>query len=169
MSFEIPFQAKQRLRKDYMELIKDPVPYITAHPLEENILEWHYVLKGPEDSPYRGGIYHGTIQFPKEFPYKPPAIKMLTPNGRFFPNKSICLSMSEYHPETWSPLWTVSAVLNGLLSFMLTEEKAAGSIVTSIEAKQKYAKSSWAYNLEDKTFCKLFPDLAEEAKTKNKT
>ena len=35
--------AHARLRKDYLRLIKDPVPYIVACPVPENLLEW-YVL-----------------------------------------------------------------------------------------------------------------------------
>ena len=30
-----------------------------------------------------GGYYHGKLVFPKEFPFKPPKIIMITPNGRF--------------------------------------------------------------------------------------
>ena len=41
--------------------IKDPVPYIVAEPLPSNILEWHYVVTGPPDSPYNGGFYHGKV------------------------------------------------------------------------------------------------------------
>lgn len=37
-----------------MRLKKDPVPYVTATPIESNILEWHYVVKGPEGTPYEG-------------------------------------------------------------------------------------------------------------------
>ena len=44
-----------------------------------NILEWHFVIKGPKDTPYYGGSYHGKLIFPSEYPYKPPAIMMLTP------------------------------------------------------------------------------------------
>lgn len=30
-----------------------------------------------------GGYYHGKLIFPREFPFKPPSIYMITPNGRF--------------------------------------------------------------------------------------
>lgn len=83
-----------RLKQDYLRLKRDPVPYITAEPLPQNILEWHYVVKGPEESPYFGGYYHGTLVFPREFPFKPPSIYMLTPNGRFKTNTRLCLSIS---------------------------------------------------------------------------
>ena len=84
-----------------------------------NILEWHFVIKGPKDTPYVGGSYHGKLIFPSEYPYKPPAIMMLTPNGRFNTNTRLCLSMSDFHPETWVPAWSVASILNGVLSFML--------------------------------------------------
>lgn len=31
----------------------------------------------------KGGYYHGKLVFPREFPFKPPSIYMITPNGRF--------------------------------------------------------------------------------------
>ena len=46
----------------------------------------HYVVKGPENTPYDGGFYHGKLIFPKEFPFRPPRILMITPNGRFKTN-----------------------------------------------------------------------------------
>ena len=46
----------------------------------------HYVVEGPPDSPYRGGYYHGVLTFPREYPFKPPSIRMITPNGRFQTN-----------------------------------------------------------------------------------
>jgi ubiquitin-conjugating enzyme E2 J2 len=29
------------------------------------------------------GKYHGILEFPDDFPMKPPSIKILTPSGRF--------------------------------------------------------------------------------------
>ena len=31
------------------------------------------------------------------------SICMLTPSGRFEPNTNLCLSMTDFHPESWSP------------------------------------------------------------------
>ena len=49
-----------------------------------------------------GGVYHGKLLFPAAYPFKPPSILMLTPNGRFAVNQRLCLSMSDYHPESWN-------------------------------------------------------------------
>ena len=85
----------RRLTKELKALQKDPMksPTITVMPLEDNILQMHYVIEGSEDSPYAGGVYHGKLIFPKEYPLKPPSVMMLTPSGRFQPNRRLCLSM----------------------------------------------------------------------------
>lgn len=46
----------------------------------------HYCVRGPENTPYEDGFYHGKLVFPKEFPFRPPKILMITPNGRFKTN-----------------------------------------------------------------------------------
>ncbi|CAM9024587.1 unnamed protein product [Wickerhamomyces anomalus] len=115
-------QAHKRLTKEYKSMVENPPPFITAHPSERNILEWHYLISGPPDTPYAGGQYHGTLMFTSEYPFKPPAIKMITPSGRFQPNTRLCLSMSDYHPDLWNPAWSVATILTGLLSFMTGDE-----------------------------------------------
>ncbi len=68
---------------------------------------------------YLGGYYHGKLIFPRDYPFKPPRIMMITPNGRFKTNTRLCLSISDFHPDTWNPAWSVATILTGLLSFMV--------------------------------------------------
>ncbi|XP_076472217.1 ubiquitin-conjugating enzyme E2 J2-like [Babylonia areolata] len=154
--------ATARLKQDYMRIIKDPVPYVQAAPLPSNILEWHYIVLGPENSPYEGGIYHGKLIFPREFPFRPPSIYMITPNGRFKCNTRLCLSISDFHPDTWNPAWSVSTILTGLLSFMLETSPTLGSIETSVYTKRQLAAQSGTFNLNNKIFCELFSEVAED-------
>ena len=79
-----------RLRREFRDLKKNPVNNIQATPKENNILEWHYVIEGLKGSPYQDGWYHGVVIFPKEYPFKPPSIQMITPNGRFKVNFYFC-------------------------------------------------------------------------------
>ena len=53
-----------RLLREYRKIKKDPPDYITARPLENNVLQWHYVIEGPPKTPYASGIYHGVLTFP---------------------------------------------------------------------------------------------------------
>ncbi|KAL2457378.1 Ubiquitin-conjugating enzyme E2 34 [Forsythia ovata] len=152
----------KRLQKDYRAICKEPVPNVVARPLPNDILEWHYVLEGSKGTPYAGGCYHGKIIFPTEYPFKPPGISMITPSGRFKPQKKLCLSISDYHPESWNPMWCVSTILTGLLSFMMDSNPTSGSVTTTIEEKKRLAKASLAFNCKNPTFKKLFPEYVEQ-------
>ncbi|KAL2149211.1 hypothetical protein VTH82DRAFT_8559 [Thermothelomyces myriococcoides] len=136
--------AQKRLTREYKSITENPPPYITAHPSESNILEWHYIITGPENTPYHGGQYWGTLIFPPNYPFAPPAIRMHTPSGRFQPSSRLCLSISDFHPRSFNPAWEVSTILVGLLSFMTSEEMTTGSVSAS-EAERKYlaARSRW--------------------------
>lgn len=158
--------AVLRLQQDYINLKKDPVPYIHAEPLPSNILEWHYVIQPPINTHYYGGYYHGTLVFTQQYPFKPPSIYMLTPSGRFQVNRRLCLSISDYHPDEWNPAWSVSSILTGLLSFMLENSRALGSIETTQYEKMEYARESLEFNLKDSNFTSLFPDLVTEIQEK---
>jgi ubiquitin-conjugating enzyme E2 J2 len=151
----------RRLQRELQALMKNPMknPRVYAVPNESNILEWHYCLEGSNETPYEGGHYHGKIIFPKEYPLKPPSVMMLTPSGRFKPNRRLCLSMSDFHPESWNPMWSVSTIITGLISFMVESAPTLGSIDTTDAQKRKFARQSLDFNVRDGTFCKLFPEL----------
>jgi ubiquitin-conjugating enzyme E2 J2 len=83
--------------------MQEPVPHVTAHPTH-NMLEWHFVLEGAKGTDFEGGCYHGKITFPPQYPFKPPSLSLFTPNGRFAVNTKLCLSMTDYHPESWNPM-----------------------------------------------------------------
>ncbi len=117
------------------------------------------MIKGPSETIYHGGHYHGKLIFPPEYPYKPPSIMMLTPNGRFATNTRLCLSMSDFHPETWVPAWSVASILNGVLSFMLEETSTVGSIDARPAERRRLALRSHAFNRKTPLFCELFPQL----------
>jgi ubiquitin-conjugating enzyme E2 J2 len=84
--------ALRRLKKEYAIIDKEPPPgVLIVRPLERNFLHAHFLLGGEAfyDTPYEGGCFHGVLQFPKEYPMKPPAVIMRTPSGRFQPDKKV--------------------------------------------------------------------------------
>ncbi|KAI0825726.1 ubiquitin-conjugating enzyme/RWD-like protein [Irpex lacteus] len=155
--------AHKRLTKEYVAMQREPPPFVWAVPDEKNILTWNYIIRGPPDSPFAGGEYHGVLLFPSEYPFKPPGIKMLTPSGRFQPDRKICFSMSDFHPGTWNPAWSVATILTGLLSFMLSDEMTTGSVTTSDAEKRAYAARSHMWNIEQRRFKEAFPEYCTPA------
>lgn len=158
-----------RLQKEYKAILKDPPPNIKAHPNPNNILEWHYVIEGHTDSDFQGGVYHGKLLFQPQYPFKAPGIMMMTPNGRFTTGSRLCLSMSDFHPESWNPLWSVGTILTGLFSFMLSDDITTGSMKASGPERRRLAEQSLETNLRDPTFRKLFPEYVEQRDERRET
>ncbi|KAG5182262.1 ubiquitin-conjugating enzyme/RWD-like protein [Tribonema minus] len=113
--------AIKRIHADIRELNLEPSPNYHAAPLEDNLFDWHFTLRGPQGTDFQGGIYHGRIQLPAEWPFKPPDITFYTENGRFSVGSKICLSISAHHPEQWQPAWGIRLILEALITFMPTE------------------------------------------------
>jgi len=111
--------AVKRLMREAAELSQANPDY-HAQPLQDNLFEWHFTVRGPSDTDFQGGVYHGRIIVPAEYPMKPPDIIVLTPNGRFEIGKKICLSISGFHPESWQPSWSIRTALLAIIGFMPT-------------------------------------------------
>lgn len=123
-----------------------PSPDYTATPLESDLFEWHFTLKGPPDSVYAGGLYHGRIVLPPTYPLRPPSFRFVTPSGRFEANREICLSISGHHEETWQPAWGVRTALVALRSFMETDPRGQlGGLETTDDVRRRLAAESRAF------------------------
>eukprot|EP00984_Skeletonema_dohrnii_P002774 scaffold957_cov125-Skeletonema_dohrnii-CCMP3373.AAC.2 len=122
--------------------------YVRIGPFGKNLLRWHFSVAGPANSVYENGIYHGRVLLPKDYPASPPRVQMITPSGRFIPGHDICLSASSYHPETWTPRWTVLSLVDGLRLHMLTTANEIGGVLASDEKRRQYAieSRSWKYH-----------------------
>ncbi|KAL9647506.1 hypothetical protein ABK040_006866 [Willaertia magna] len=132
----------KRIMSEMKELQRNPSTEYEAHPLEDNLFEWHFTIAGPKETAFEGGIYHGRIILPPEYPLKPPDIVLLTPNGRFETGTKICLSLTSYHPESWTPQWGIRTVLIALQGFFPTEAKGIGSIDYPDHVRRKLAQQS---------------------------
>lgn len=111
-------------------LAKPPLTTAHLHPHPQTLHE-------------QGGIYHGRILMPAEYPFKPPAFVMLTPSGRFETGVKICLSISSHHPESWQPSWSVRSALVALIAFMQTPGNGAlGSLDHPTAARCQMAAES---------------------------
>ena len=157
----------KRIMKEYAEFERDAEAgsndYFSAKPCEDNLFEWHFTIRGPPDSDFAGGRYHGRILLPAQYPFKPPDIMMLTPSGRFETNKKICLSISSFHPKNWQPSWSIRTVLTALIAFFPTPGNGAiGSLEYSPAERREYAARSGAVTCElcgGKSNLEMLPDL----------
>lgn len=155
--------AIARLNKELNNISKERIPGVRAvRPKADNLFELHFVIDGPPDTPYEGGQYWGKLVFPPTYPSAPPALYFFTPSGRFVVGQKICASMTDFHPESWNPLWSVGTLLVGVLSFMAEDAPTAGSEWKSSWERRRLARDSWQTNAKNGEFRKLFLDLCDD-------
>ena len=58
-------------------------------------------------------------------------------------------------------MWSVSTIIQGLISFMSSEDVTAGSINTDNALRRELAASSLRHNMKNRKFVQLFPDLVK--------
>jgi len=107
----------KRITKELEDLRNDPPANCSAGPTGEELYEWQATIMGPENSPYHGGIYFLNIQFPSNYPFKPPRIYFIT--KIYHPNINsqggICLDILK---DSWSPALTIGKVLLSICSLL---------------------------------------------------
>jgi len=145
--------STKRIFRELLDLRKDPPSNCSAGPVnEDDMFTWEGVMFGPSDSPYAGGIFNVSIQFPVDYPFKPPRIMFTT--KIYHPNINaqgfICLDILK---QNWSPALTISKVLLSILS-MLTDPNPNDPLMPDIA--NQYVKDRALYELTAKQWTQLY-------------
>lgn len=108
----------KRIQGDLNEIIKEPIDNCSAGPKGDNLYEWNANIIGPTDSPYKGGVFILNINYPKDYPFKPPKVKFNT--KIYHPNidkdGNICLNILR---EDWSPALTTTQILMSICTLLM--------------------------------------------------
>lgn len=128
---------KKSNEKKYYDIVFDP----------EN-MQMVYGIIFDLDSYYSTGEYIIQIKLPDDYPLAPPVVTFKTPNGKFEIEKSICLTITHYHAESWSPLLGLEKIIQSVVSVMFDETltQGIGFISTTDDQKRSFALLSKEYN-----------------------
>lgn len=87
-------------------------------------------VMGPEKSAYEGGVFFLNVNFPTDYPFKPPKVQFTTKiyHCNVNSNGSICLDILK---DQWSPALTISKVLLSISS-LLTDPNPNDPLVPEI-------------------------------------
>jgi len=123
--------SAKRILKEFKEMEASPPDNCTAGPTDPaNLYMWTGTIIGPEKSPYEGGLFKLDIQFPIEYPFKPPKVTFLT--KVYHPNINssggICLDILK---DQWTPSLTIGKVLLSISS-LLTDANPRDPLVPEI-------------------------------------
>jgi ubiquitin-protein ligase len=139
---QLKHTAITRLIADWREVLENPLPFISAQPLDDNFFEWHCNLRGLNDA-FREISFHFILTFSSTYPNTPPEIIMCThllhPNvfqrsrGTKSTASFICLDMLNPPAKSsrisekvdnimvsggWSPAYSVLSILMQLQTFL---------------------------------------------------
>jgi ubiquitin-conjugating enzyme E2 D/E len=142
----------RRIQKELTDLKVDPPANCSAGPIGDDMFRWEGVIMGPSDSPYTGGIFKLNIQFPVDYPFKPPHLQFTT--KIYHPNINaaglICLDILK---GQWSPALTISKVLLSITS-LLTDPNPNDPLVPEIATLYKRDKA--AYEMEARVWTQRY-------------
>jgi len=92
---------------------------------DANIMAGKAMIVGPEGTPYEGCLLCFDIQYPYDYPFTSPTVKIITSDGvtRFHPNLyidgKVCLSiLGTWRGPKWAPVMTISTVLTTIQSLL---------------------------------------------------
>ncbi|XP_060071805.1 ubiquitin-conjugating enzyme E2 D4-like [Ylistrum balloti] len=106
--------AERRLAKELTSINENQGGFFSVDLVGENIYHWQVKIKGPEGTPYAGGVFCLDLNFPLDYPMKSPKIKFETkiyhPNVNN--NGSICVDILE---SKWTPGKKIETVLESIV------------------------------------------------------
>ncbi|RSS79931.1 ubiquitin-conjugating enzyme family protein [Streptomyces sp. WAC06614] len=118
--------AKTRLDKEFKALTDNghEIGVTSLRRVQDD--EWTVTLKGPENSPYEGGVFHIVLTWPAHYPIQPPSVRFTPP--LWHPNVSPDGTVR--HPvltteheegaaeDTWTPAQNSRTILLTLIHLM---------------------------------------------------
>ena len=100
-------QTMKYLKNEFQQLQNDPILSLGATvglPNPSNIFHWNITLLGPVDTPYKGGMFFLTADFPDDYPEKKPEIRFTNKIYHLNVRESdghICISkLNQWVPRT---------------------------------------------------------------------
>merc|ERR1719223_289478 len=114
--------AVKRITKELKDMQRDPPSNCSAGPAnssngQSDMFKWNANIYGPAGSPYEGGVFQLQIEFPPDYPFKPPKVKFVTKvyHCNINDKGGICLDILK---DNWSPALTISKVLLSICSLL---------------------------------------------------
>ena len=142
----------KRLQKEFKDLSSKPYNEFSCSLHDDNLFKWDIIIFGPQDTPYEGGIFKAVMDFPKDYPDKPPTLQFIS--NVYHPNVygdgKVCISILhqgvdqfgyEDNSERWKPVHGVGSVIMSVIS-MLSDpnDESPANIDAAVMWREKYSE-----------------------------
>ncbi|CDO54038.1 similar to Saccharomyces cerevisiae YEL012W UBC8 Ubiquitin-conjugating enzyme that negatively regulates gluconeogenesis by mediating the glucose-induced ubiquitination of fructose-1,6-bisphosphatase [Geotrichum candidum] len=142
---------KRRIETDVMKLLMSDFEVTLVN---DNMQEFFVKFKGPEETPYTGGIWKIHVELPDQYPYKSPSIGFV--NKLYHPNidemsGSVCLDVIN---QTWSPMFDMINIFEVFLPQLLRYPNASDPL--NSEASTLLLREPKAYEAKVKEYVRKY-------------
>ncbi|AAW45405.1 hypothetical protein CNBH2090 [Cryptococcus deneoformans B-3501A] len=141
--------AQARLHEERKQWRKDHPFGFYARPTKAadgtlNIMSWEVGIPGKAGTDWEGGMYVVKMNFPDEFPTKPPKCKFDPPlfHPNVYPSGTICLSILD-EEKSWKPSITVKQICLGIQDLL---EHANVNDPAQVEAYHMFKNDRTSYD-----------------------
>jgi ubiquitin-conjugating enzyme E2 D/E len=139
----------RRLAKEVSMLEQKPVPNCDIHPDNGNLQKWVGTIRGPEGTPYEGGIFRVEFTIPAEYPHKPPQLIINTPIYHMNVDKQGKACIDLLRDEVWAASTKLSAVFEEVLAMLANPNPGHAE---NTEMAQEYMSDKAAYEKKVRQF-----------------
>lgn len=163
---EVLTRAMNGNYKKYIKAYLDETLRYANVILTDKVDLWYVLFHdmGGDKDEFVGGSYIVELKAPKEFPFKPPTLRVLTPNGVFEAEHNVCLSIGSYHPNAFAPTTGILGYISLVYSAFIGWKDLRGGVgvinSATVESIKEAAAKSDDYNR--KNFAKLLNDMEEQ-------
>eukprot|EP00117_Sycon_ciliatum_P044158 scpid102904/ scgid31893/ Ubiquitin-conjugating enzyme E2 D2B; Ubiquitin carrier protein D2B; Ubiquitin-conjugating enzyme E2(17)KB 2B; Ubiquitin-conjugating enzyme E2-17 kDa 2B; Ubiquitin-protein ligase D2B &gt; Ubiquitin-conjugating enzyme E2 D2B; Ubiquitin carrier protein D2B; Ubiquitin-protein ligase D2B len=108
----------KRLRKELDWLARDPPVGYHVAPIDDDFEHWQGAFMGPPGSLYQGGDFGLTLDFPADYPFNPPRVRVTT--KIFHPmigqDGTICINCLLWQSgiSTWCPAFRIGRLFDSI-------------------------------------------------------
>jgi len=147
-------QSALLLKKQLAELKKKPVEGFSAGLAnDDDIYKWEVLIIGPPDTPFEGGFFKAALDFPREYPLRPPKMRFVT--DIWHPNidkdGNVCISILhepgddkwgyEKANERWLPIHTVESIMISVISMLADpNDESPANVDAAKQWRENYAE-----------------------------
>jgi len=153
-TLHIMYKNMLRTRDEYVDAI-------IANPSNMNEFIFRVRNMSGDNDEFKDGEYLFRLIVPPTFPYKPPDLVFLTPNGIYELNGSICISTGKFHSQNYvatrglvgfgTDVWTAMIQypdLGGGIRIISTSKRTPKNIRKLAEQSKEYNRTHYAEYIE---------------------
>jgi ubiquitin-conjugating enzyme E2 R len=150
--------AIAHLQSQLKSLRLQPVAGFYVEPDENNIFLWKVYFAGPAGSLYAGGKYRATLQFPPDFPFKPPELRVQSTfwHPNVYDDGRVCISVLhapgvdemntvETAAMRWTPVQTIEKVLIAFVSLLSDPDPSDAGAPANVDALHMFRHHNAEY------------------------